>query len=101
LQWEIGICRCERCNEGIFERLDGPFSGVDSMVVWLDKLEFAFFFGKKLLDKFCCLIVHDVDFRLVPLGLQHFEVSLVRVENTFVVQARNWRCQNCVGFIVV
>ena len=53
------------------------------MVVRLDKLEFAFFFGKKLLDKFCGLIVHYVDFWLVPPGLQHFEVSLVRVENTF------------------
>jgi hypothetical protein len=66
LQRKIGVSCGERCDEGIFERLDGPFSGVDAMVVWLDQLQFAFVVGEKLFVLFCGLIVHHINFRLVP-----------------------------------
>ncbi len=65
LQRKIGISCGERCDEGIFERLDGPFSSVDAMVVRLNQLQFAFVVGEKLFDKFRGLIVHRINFRLV------------------------------------
>jgi hypothetical protein len=56
LQGEIGIGCRNRCDECIFERLYGTFSGVDVMVVWFNQLQFTFVVGKELFDIFCGLI---------------------------------------------
>ena len=45
----------------IFERLDGSFSGVDSMVIWLDELDSAILLLHEIFDGRSCLIVGDVE----------------------------------------
>ena len=41
LERELIVCSCQRCNKIIFECLDHPFAGLDSMVVRLDQLQIS------------------------------------------------------------
>jgi hypothetical protein len=59
LDGKVAICGSKGGNECIFECLDGPFSRVDTMIMGLNELEFAFVFVEKLL--------HDIELRLEPL----------------------------------
>ena len=45
----------------VFERLDGSFSGIDSMVIRLDKLDCAILLLHEVSDGRSCLIVGDVE----------------------------------------
>jgi methylthioribose-1-phosphate isomerase len=47
---------------------------IDAVVVGFDKLEFALLWHKVILDCFSCLIVHDIQFRFVPLADQVVKV---------------------------
>jgi hypothetical protein len=67
LDGKVAICGSKGSNECIFERLDGLFSRVDTMIMGLNELEFAFVLVKKLLDVFGGLVVHDIELRLEPL----------------------------------
>jgi hypothetical protein len=67
LEGEFGIRRRERRDECVFKRLDGAFGGVDAMIVGLDQLQLAFFFGEELFNIFCGLIIHDIHLRFIPL----------------------------------
>ena len=44
----------------IFERLDGAFSRVNAVVVWLNEHELTIFVGEKILDLLRALIVHHI-----------------------------------------
>ena len=45
LQWEVDIGGGKGCYKRILKCLDGPFRRIDSVVVWLNKLQFALVFG--------------------------------------------------------
>ena len=59
----------QRCNERILKSLDRPFCCIDTVVVWLHKLEMAPFFGEKLLYVFGGLVIHHIHFWLVSFSL--------------------------------
>ena len=61
LEWEVDVSGAQATDEVIFESLDGSFSGVDSVVVGLDKLNGTVTRSDKLFDGRCCLIVGDVE----------------------------------------
>ena len=44
----------------IFERLDGTFSRVNSVVVWFYEHELAIFVGEEFFDLLGALIVHHI-----------------------------------------
>ncbi len=63
----------------LFTFLNSPFCHVESMVVWFDKLEVAFFLGKEIFNLSCRLVVHNVHFYFVALAAEVKEVSSVHV----------------------
>jgi hypothetical protein len=73
---KIHVGGAEGADELIFECLDSPFSGVDTVIAGFDKLEATLLWGKVQFDCFCCLIVHDVDFWGVPFARKKFKVLL-------------------------
>ena len=60
-------------REMVLESLYGPFGGVDSMVVGLNKLDFSILLLHEIFDRFGCLVVGDVECGFVPLGGEGFE----------------------------
>ncbi len=61
MEWEVDVCGAEATDEVVFERLDGPFCGVDSMIVGLDELNGTVTGGETCLDGGRSLIVGDVE----------------------------------------
>ena len=66
--------------------MDCSFGCVNLVIMGLHKLQFTLFFGEKLLDMLCGLIVHDVELDL---------------ENGIVVKPHNWYGDNSVVFIMI
>ncbi len=65
------------------------------------ELELALLLRQECFDVLCGLVVHDVNFRFVPLRGEVIELHFVCLENAFVIQARNGGRQDCVCFIVI
>ena len=53
----FGVCSAEDGDEVIFERLDGPFSGIATMDVWGHQLEVNAFFADCVFESSGCLVV--------------------------------------------
>jgi hypothetical protein len=60
LDGKIGVGHAERAAESVFECLNCPFSGIDAMIMGLNKLEAYLLQGEVGLDHFCSLIAHHV-----------------------------------------
>ena len=74
LEWEVFIGSAEPTDEMVFKCLDSPFSGVDAMVVRLNKLNCSVLFLHEGFYWFGGLVVRDVECGFVPLvreGLEH------------------------------
>jgi hypothetical protein len=59
LYWEVDICGPKSANESVFERLDcmlhgiDVVSGIDAVIVWLNKLEANILWLTVSFDDFC------------------------------------------------
>ncbi len=71
------------------------------VIMWFHHLQVAFLFGENHVDEFCCLVIHDVHFRLVSFCFQHFEYLLVSLINAMVVNICNGFNQYCIKLIMV
>jgi hypothetical protein len=67
LQWKVAVSCGERCNKRILEGLDGPLGRIQSVIMRFDELELALLFHQECFGVLCGLVVHDVNFWLVPL----------------------------------
>ena len=61
LEWEIDVGGAESTDEVVFESLDGAFRCIDTMIVWLDKLNGTVAGSDKFFDSGRGLIVGDVE----------------------------------------
>jgi hypothetical protein len=101
LYWEIDVRRAKGADEPVLERLYSTFSRVDAVVARFDQLELTLLWGEIRFDCFCCLIVHDIKFWVVPFANQEFKVLFVCIQYALRVEARDWRGEDGVGFVVV
>ena len=101
LEWELTVRRGERADEVRFKRLDGTFSCIDAMVVWLYEHGLAFFWGKITLDYRVCLIVHHVQFNLMTLRFQKFKLRFICGEDGDICEVGKGHCHYSVCFVVV
>ena len=62
LDWEVLISGSKCSNKRVFPCLDCSLGGIHLVVVGFDQLQFALFLCEELLDVFCGLVVHDVEF---------------------------------------
>ena len=85
----------------VFVRFDGSFCCVDSIIVWLTKLPFTGFLLQKFLEWFCCLIVCDVEERLVSLVHQSCKDPLKRLYDGFIRHVWNGLGKDVIRIIVV
>ena len=60
MEGEFIVGRCKGADKMIFERLDGAFSRVNAVVVWLNEHELTIIVGEKILDLLRALIVHHI-----------------------------------------
>ena len=81
LEGPLGISCAEATDEMVFERLDGTFSCVNSVVCWFDKLPSAALFCQILFDWRGGLIVSDIKGRLETLVLELGEHFFERCDN--------------------
>jgi hypothetical protein len=56
----IGCCQGSNDNEHPLEGLNGPFGGVNTMVMGFNNLQLAVILGKNFFDVPGRLIIHDV-----------------------------------------
>ena len=61
MEREVDVCGAEATDEVVFERLDGLFCSIDSMIVGLNELNGTVVGGDKCLDGGRSLIVGDVE----------------------------------------
>ena len=61
LERETDICGAESTDKVVFESLDGAFRCIDTMIVWLDKLNGTVAGSDKFFDSGRGLIVGDVE----------------------------------------
>ncbi len=61
LDGKVAIHCSKGGNEGIPKNLDCMFCSIDTMVMRLNKLQFALVFVKELLDVLGGLVVHDIE----------------------------------------
>ena len=66
LKWEIGVSGAKAADKMVFECLNGPFGGIDAMVVRLDELGRAILLLHECLDGRGGLIVRDIENGFVP-----------------------------------
>ena len=78
LNGEVHVGGSESTIETILEGLNGPFSGIDTVIAGFDELELAFLWGAVQFDCLHCLIVHDVDFWCISFADKIFKVLIVR-----------------------
>ena len=62
----IDVQRSQRSDHVVFCRLDCCFSGIHTMVVWLDKLNVGILAAYERLDSLGAFVVEDVEPRLIP-----------------------------------
>jgi hypothetical protein len=60
LEGEFAVGHCEGTEKVIFERLNGAFGHVNSMVVRLNEHKFTIFVGEEFFNLLGALIVHHV-----------------------------------------
>jgi hypothetical protein len=85
LKWELTVRGGQGSKKSILERLDCLLCRVDAVVMWLYKLQSAILLGEKLLNVFCGLVIHDIQFRFESFTCEVVEVHFVRVEDADVV----------------
>jgi|LakMenEpi03Aug12_release.lakeMendotaPanAssembly.Ray.scaffolds.fasta_scaffold4763456_1 hypothetical protein len=61
VEWEIDVGGAEPTDEVVFESLDGPFCGIDAMIVGFDELYCTVAGGDKFFDGGRGLIVRDIE----------------------------------------
>jgi len=87
LEWEGFIGSAEPTDEMVFKCLDSPFSGVDAMVVGLNKLNCSVLFLHEGFYWFGGLVVRDVECGFVPLVREGFE-HVLESSNDVTVRRR-------------
>ena len=60
MEEKFAVGRREGTDKMIFEHLDGAFSRVNAVFVWLNEHELAIFVGEEFLDLPRALIVHHI-----------------------------------------
>ncbi len=83
-------CCGKDCDESILEHLDCPFCGIDTVVVGLNKLQFAIILLQELFNLFSGLIVHDVELKVETLLGELIKLLFVCLEYSFIVYSREW-----------
>ncbi len=101
LDGKIGVGCAKHANESIFEHLNCPLSGVDTMIMGLDKLEADLLRGKVGLDFFFCLIVHHVQFRFVTFIFKLFKILLLRFQDAAGVEIGDRSSKDGVCFAMI
>jgi hypothetical protein len=67
LKWKRWIRGAKATDKMIFECLNRPFGGVDTMIVWFNQLDRAVLLLHECFDGCSSLIVCDVEDGFVPL----------------------------------
>ena len=101
LDWKVVICRRECGNEHIFERLNGTFRCIHTIIVWFHELEVAFLTCEESLDVFGGLVVHYIKFWCKPSTGEFVEVLFVRSKNSLIIQALDGGGKDEVGFVMI
>ena len=76
LKQPLAVDGAESANDVVFVCLDGPLSGVYTVVYRLNTFPSAVLDFEEGLYQFCCLVDSDIDCRLVTLGCEVVEKFL-------------------------
>ncbi len=90
LDREVGIGHAQSLDEAILECLDGSVCGIDTMVMWFNKLEAGLLRSEVSFDDYCCLVVHHIQFWPVAHFLKMLEILLKHFQDAGGIETGNW-----------
>ena len=60
MEWKVWVSSAESCNEMVFERSYGPFSGIATVSAWGNKLKFGVLLVEVVFKGLAAFIVKGV-----------------------------------------
>ena len=101
VEWEIDVGGAEPTDEVVFESLDGPFCGIDAMIVGFDELYCTVAGGDKFFDGGRGLVVCDIECGRKSFFREDVEDSAEGCDDVFTLCRLYWEGKDVVDVVVV
>ena len=84
-----------------FECLDSPLRGVHTVISWFHKLPVTVFCLEESFYGLCCLVVGEIEVRLVTFVLWYLKQFFERLDYYFICDVLDWDRKDVVCVVVI